>query len=92
MKPIFEYRGKTYGYMLTKIGIVLYRICRKKPEDGFEFDDEMQKQLEEEFSIYEATLTSEELTVWKGTSLPNPRPFDKKYHIHLLDIYEFQEN
>jgi hypothetical protein len=63
MKAVMTYKGKTYGYRIenSKINIA---VIDELDEDDI-LNEEMKQQLREEFAIYEATLTTEELKVWR---------------------------
>jgi coproporphyrinogen III oxidase-like Fe-S oxidoreductase len=64
MKAMMTYKGKKYGYRIenSKINIA---VIDELDEDDI-LDEEMKQQLREEFAIYEATLTDEEMRVWRG--------------------------
>lgn len=64
MKTVMTYKGKKYGYRIenTKIAIA---VIDELDEDDI-LDEEMKQQLREEFAMYEATLTDEEMKVWRG--------------------------
>lgn len=66
MKTIFKYKGKEYSYIVLDGEVVTFQINKSAYENEVVLDDEMQKQLEAEFEAYEATLTEDEMKVWRG--------------------------
>jgi len=66
MKTIFNYKGKEYSYIVLDGEVVTFSVEKNIYENEVVLDDEMQKQLEAEFEAYEATLTENEMKVWRG--------------------------
>ena len=70
MKTIFKYKGKEYSYIVIDEEVVVFRLDRSPEyEDDDIFDEGMKQQLEEEFKVYEATLTADEMKVWRGDNI-----------------------
>jgi len=65
MRTIFNYKGKEYSYVVVDGEVVTFRIDKNIYENEIVFDNEMQKQLEAEFEAYEATLSNEEIKIWR---------------------------
>ena len=70
MRTIFNYKGKEYSYVVVDGEVVTFRIDKNIYENEIVFDNEMQKQLEAEFEAYEATLSNEEIKIWRRTRYP----------------------
>jgi len=66
MGTIFNYKGEEYSYVVIDGEIVTFRVDKSVYESEIVLDDEMQRQLEAEFEVYEATLTEEEKKIWRG--------------------------
>ena len=66
MRTIFKYKGKEYTYVMVDGEVVTFKVEKSVYEDEVILDDEMQRQLEIEFEVYEATLTEEEKKIWRG--------------------------
>ncbi len=67
MKAVMTYNDKKYGYRIENSEIVI-AVIEELDEDDI-LDEEMKQQLREEFALYEATLTEEEMKVWRGEKL-----------------------
>ena len=65
MRAIFKYKGKEYNYVVLDGEVVTFRVEKSVYEDAVALDDEMQRQLEAEFEAYEATLSDEEIKIWR---------------------------
>lgn len=66
MRIIFNYKGEKYTYVVIDGEVVTLKVEKSVYEDEVVLDDEMKKQLEEEFEAYEATLTEKEMKIWRG--------------------------
>jgi len=66
MRTIFTYKGNEYGYVVINGKVVPFKIEKNIYENEVVLDDEMQEQLESEFEVYEATLTEDEMKIWRG--------------------------
>lgn len=65
MVTIFTYKGEAYSYVVLNGEVVTFKVEKSVYEDEVVLDDEMQRQLEAEFEIYETTLTEEEKKIWR---------------------------
>jgi len=66
MKTIFKYKGVGYTYIMVDGEVVTFKVEKNVYEDEVVLDDEMQRQLETEFELYEASLSDEEKKIWRG--------------------------
>lgn len=66
MRTIFKYKGKEYTYVMVDGEVVTFKVEKSVYEDEVVLNDEMQRQLEAEFEVYEATLTEKEKKIWRG--------------------------
>lgn len=65
MKTIFKYKGEEYSYVVIDGEVVTFKVEKSAYEDEVVLDAEMQRQLEAEFEVYEATLSDEEIKIWR---------------------------
>jgi len=66
MRTIFKYKGEEYTYVIVDGEVMTFKVEKSVYEDEVVLDDEMQRQLEAEFEVYEATLSDEEIKIWRG--------------------------
>jgi len=69
MRTIFNYKGEKYTYVVIDGEVVTFKVEKNTYEDEVVLDDEMQRQLEAEFEVYETTLSDEEMKIWRSEKL-----------------------